>query len=283
MGVPIAERLHGAGHELVLYNRTRSKATELAERCDAEVVERPAELLSLADACLTVVADDQALEEATLGAEGLLAGARPGTVLVDMSTVSVGASRRVAAAALERGVDVLRAPVSGNPGVVRAGNLAIIVSGPRATYDRLTPMLHDVGPNLFYVGDAEQARVVKLALNVMIAGTAALLSDALELAERGGVDAALLLEVAGGSAVGSPFVRYKTEPLLRGDYSATFTTDMMRKDLELVRKQADASGASLGLAGELARLYDASAAAGHGDEDLMALRLLAHDRREGTQ
>jgi 3-hydroxyisobutyrate dehydrogenase-like beta-hydroxyacid dehydrogenase len=278
MGTAIAERLQAAGHDLCLYNRTREKALAVAQGGGCEVAENKAELLAIADVCFTVVSDDDALEQAVLGSDGVLANARSGTLLIDMSTVSVSCSARVAAAAGERGVAYLRAPVSGNPGVVRAGNLTIIVSGPRTRYDQSTPLLTDIGPHLYYVGDTEQSRVVKLALNLMLAGTAALLADALELADNGGVDVGTMLEVTAGSAVGSPFVRYKTEPLLRGDYSATFTTDMMRKDLRLISEQASSSGASLGLAAGLTRLYEESSEAGYGDADLMALRLARSDR-----
>jgi 3-hydroxyisobutyrate dehydrogenase-like beta-hydroxyacid dehydrogenase len=269
MGVPIAERLLQAGHELVVYNRTAAKAQPLAER-GATVLAEPRELLQRADAGILMVADDAALEDMT-GA--VLEGARSGTVLIDMSTVSPAASARAAAAAADRGVDFLRAPVSGNPGVVRAGRLAIIVSGPRSRFDDLRPMLEDVGPKVTYVGPGEEARVIKLALNLLLAGTAAVMAETVALAERVGVDTANLLEVMAGSALGSPFVAYKTEPLLREDYSATFTTDMMRKDLELVRAQAAAAGVPVEVADTLQRVYDETSAAGHGDADVMSLLL----------
>ena len=270
MGTAIAERLLAAGHDLNVYNRSAAKAKPLVER-GAQLCTRPSELLQLSDVCLTVVSDDNALLQSTLGREGVIAGARPGTTLIDMSTVSVGASARVAAAASTHGVTYLRAPVSGNPSVVRAGRLAIIVSGPLASFDAVGPLLEQIGPSVYYVGDAEHARVVKLALNLMVAGTAALMAEAILLGERGGVDAATLLDVMSGSAVGSPFVKYKLDPLVRGDYSATFTTDMMRKDLALIRAQARRTHTQAELATRLQRLYDRASIAGWGDSDLLAL------------
>lgn len=279
MGAAIAERLIDAGHDLRVYNRTRAKADAIAA-LGAQIVDEPVELLRFTDVCLTVVTDDTALEEVVLGPTGILAGARSETALVDMSTVSVDVSARVAAAADARAVDSLRAPASGNPSVVRAGTLAMIISGPRSRFDSLRSLLEAIGPQLYYVGSDEQARVVKLALNLMVAGTAALMSEALVLGERGGVDLATLLEVMAGSAVGSPFVKYKTKPLLSGDYSATFTTDMMRKDLALIRAQADASGTAVQLASRLQRLYDELSAAGYADADLMAQLPLLRDASE---
>jgi 3-hydroxyisobutyrate dehydrogenase-like beta-hydroxyacid dehydrogenase len=285
MGVPMAERLLAAGHELVVWNRTRAKAEEFADGAEsggaARVADSPAELLADGGLCLTMVADDAALERVALGdgaapghvaSDGILGGASGGT-LVDLSTVSVPASQRVAEAAKRVDVAYLRAPVSGNPGVVRAGNLAIVVSGPRETYEETKPILEAIGPHLYHVGAAEEARVAKLALNLVVAGTAELMAEAIVLGEAHGLDPKDLLEVMGASAVGSPFVKYKTEPLLKGDYSATFTTAMMCKDAGLIREAAGEHGLDLPVAGLLETLLEATIDAGHGDEDFMALLL----------
>jgi 3-hydroxyisobutyrate dehydrogenase-like beta-hydroxyacid dehydrogenase len=269
MGLPIAERILDAGFPLAVFNRTRSRAEPLATR-GASVLAAAAEALEQADVCVTMLADDEALE--SVAAE-LLGSAGPGTTLIDMSTVSVAASERVATQAAEAGVDYLRAPVSGNPTVVRGGTLTIVVSGPEDAARRLGPLLHAIGPNVFYVGDGERARVVKLALQVMIGGLAELLGEALVLGEAQGVDRAQLLQVIGASVVGSPFVAYKTEPLLRDDYSATFTTAMMAKDIDLVLDVADGHGLVLPLTRDLRQQLERTAAGGHADEDFMALYL----------
>jgi 3-hydroxyisobutyrate dehydrogenase-like beta-hydroxyacid dehydrogenase len=277
MGVPIAERILAAGHRLTVYNRTPGKADDLVAS-GAAVAGSPAGLLDDADVCITMVADDAALEAVTTSETGVLARARPGTVLVDMSTVSVAGSGRVAEAAGERGVEYLRAPVSGNPGVVRAGNLTIVVSGQHETFERVEPLLRDVGPNVYHVGEADEARVVKLALNMMIAGTAELMAEAILLGDTGGVSRATLLEVMGNSAVGSPFVKYKTAPLIEDDYSATFTTAMMRKDLVLALALAGDSGLPLPVTTELEALLGSTVEAGYGDADFMAQLLVMRDR-----
>ncbi|HJU48097.1 MAG TPA: NAD(P)-dependent oxidoreductase [Gaiellaceae bacterium] len=271
MGIPIGERLLEARLPLTVFNRTSAKALPLVER-GAEQAPSAAGLLAETDVCITMLADDAALDAVT-GGGGVLEGARPDTVLVDMSTVSVAASARAAAAAERAGVHFLRATVSGNPVVVRAGNLTIIVSGPRDAYARVEDVIRAVGPNVYWVGGADEARVVKLALQVMIAGTAQLMSEALALGEAGGVSREVLLEVMGNSAAGSPFVKYKTEPLLRDDYAATFTTSMMLKDTELVREQAAASGLSLPLVDLVDDLLRRATADGYGELDFMALYL----------
>jgi 3-hydroxyisobutyrate dehydrogenase-like beta-hydroxyacid dehydrogenase len=267
MGSAFADRLLDAGFELMVHNRSPGPADPFARRGVA-VAASPGELAAGADVVLTSLSDDAALASV---AAVVLSEARPGAVLVDTSTVSPEASARVAAGAAAAGVEYLRAPVSGNPGVVRAGNVAFIVSGPSAAFERAEPVLRAIGATIHVVGDAEQARVVKLAVNLVIAGLAQLMAEALVLGERSGVSRADLLATMGGSAAGAPFVKYKTEPLLRDDYSATFTTNLLEKDLALVLAAADAAGARLPLAEEIKEIVRDAIEAGYGDDDFMAL------------
>jgi 3-hydroxyisobutyrate dehydrogenase-like beta-hydroxyacid dehydrogenase len=269
MGTALAERLLEAGYPLVVHNRTVEKAEPHVDR-GASLAETPAELAEAVDVVLTSLANDEALDHV---AEKVLAAARPGTVLVDLSTVSPAVSSRVAALADDASVDYVRAPVSGNPTVVRAGTLTLMVSGPRDALERVEPVLRAIGPTIHYVGDGEQARIVKLAINLMIAGLAQLMSEALVLGEAAGVSREALLEVMGSSAVGAPFVKYKTGPLLEDDYSATFTTALMEKDIDLVLDAADDSGVELPLARDLKALLRAASEAGYADDDFMALYL----------
>jgi 3-hydroxyisobutyrate dehydrogenase-like beta-hydroxyacid dehydrogenase len=277
MGSAFADRLLDAGFDLTVHNRSPGPAEPFARRGVA-LAASPAELAAGVDVVLTSLSDDGALESI---ARAVLDAARPGAVLVDASTVSPEASARVAERAERAGVGYLRAPVSGNPVVVRAGNVAFVVSGPKAAFERAEPVLRAIGASVHVVGDAEQARVVKLALNLVIAGLAQLMAEALVLGERSGVSRAALLETMGGSAAGAPFVKYKTEPLLRDDYSATFTTNLMDKDLDLVLATAEAAGARLPLACELKELVRGAIEAGYGDDDFMAL--FPHLREASTR
>ena len=278
MGTAFAERLLQAGYPLQLYNRTAEKAEPLVAQ-GARSLDTAADLASAVDVVLTSLADDGAFE--AVAAEAV-AAARPGTTLVDLSTVSPAASARVASLAEAASVDYLRAPVSGNPTVVRAGNLSLIVSGPREALERVEEVIRVIGPTVHHVGEGEQARVVKLAINLMIAGLAQLISEALVLGEAAGVSRAALLEVMGSSAVGAPFVKYKTDPLLRDDYSATFTTALMEKDIDLVLDAAEQEGVLLPLARELKSLLRETVEAGYAEDDFIALfaHLRAGSREE---
>jgi 3-hydroxyisobutyrate dehydrogenase-like beta-hydroxyacid dehydrogenase len=270
MGEPIAERLLDADYPVSVWNRTPYKTAPLVER-GAMQLASPVEALRAADVCVTSLADDAALEDVVLSEEGVLSGARPGTALVDVSTVSVAASEHIAERAALRGVGYLRAPVSGNPTVVRAGTLTIMVSGPEDLATKLHPLLESIGPTVLYVGSDEAARVVKLVLQILIAGTAELLGEALLLGESNGVERSKLLEVIGSSVVGSRFVEYKTDPLLDDDYSATFTTSLMLKDVRLVLDLAAQKGIELPFAEHVSVLLEDAVERGHGDEDFIAL------------
>jgi 3-hydroxyisobutyrate dehydrogenase-like beta-hydroxyacid dehydrogenase len=267
MGTAFAERLLDAGYPLVVSNRTPKKAAALAAR-GAAVADSPAQLAEQVDMILTSLSDDGAFE--SVAAEAL-AGARPDSVLVDLSTVSPVASARVADRAEAASVGYVRAPVSGNPTVVRAGNLSFIVSGKDKDIDRVEPVLLAIGPTVNRVGEGEQARIVKLAINLMIAGLAQLMSEALVLGEAADVPRAAMLEVMGSSAVGAPFVKYKTEPLVREDFSATFTTALMEKDIDLALAAADEAGIELPLTREVKSHLRAAIEAGYADDDFIVL------------
>jgi 3-hydroxyisobutyrate dehydrogenase-like beta-hydroxyacid dehydrogenase len=277
MGSAFAERLLDAGYQLVVHNRNRAKTEPLTAR-GAAVAETVGDLAAAVDIVLTSLADDEALESV---AASVVASARPETILVDTSTVSPGASTRVATLAEQASVLYLRAPVSGNPGVVRAGSLTFIVSGPRDALERAEPVLLAIGPTIRVVGSAEQARIVKLAINLVIAGLAELMSEALVLGEASGVSRADLLETMGNSSAGAPFVKYKTQPLLNDDYSATFTTNLMEKDIDLVLEAAEAAHVRLPLAEEIKGLVRSAIEAGYGNDDFMALFL--HLRSQSDQ
>jgi 3-hydroxyisobutyrate dehydrogenase-like beta-hydroxyacid dehydrogenase len=280
MGTAIAERLMDAGHSVSVWNRTRGKAADLVNRGATE-------LDSASDAwhsevAITMLADSEALTALTLGPNGLAqSNAGRGKFLIDMSTVSPESSQQVAQVAAARGIRYVRAPVSGNPGVVRSGNLAIIASGSEDDCAAVKDVLGAIGPHIFRAGDGEAARIVKLALNLMIAGTAQLLAESVTLAESHGVDRAVLLDITAASAAGSPFVKYKSAALVADDYTSTFSTRLMRKDLDLILKSGADGGVPLPVTATVQQLLQACVSTGLGDLDFMSL--LIRLKREAGQ
>ncbi|MED7822097.1 NAD(P)-dependent oxidoreductase [Streptomyces chiangmaiensis] len=282
MGSAIAERLIGAGHKVSVWNRSKGKADDLVAGGAFEM-DALSEAWARSDVCITMVADSHALAEVALAPHGGLvhAAAGRGKTLIDMSTVSAEVSGYVAAAATAGGVKYLRAPVSGNPGVVRAGNLTIVASGDEDVFTSAESLLRDIGPHLFYVGEGDAARIIKLALNLMVAGTAELLAECVALAEAHDVRRDKLLEVVGASAVASPLVKYKIGPLLANDYTSTFSSRLMRKDLDLALEAAAAGGVPLPVTGVVQQLLQGCMSTGLGELDFMAL--LIRLQREAGQ
>lgn len=269
MGTAIAERLATSEYDLTVYNRSIAK-TEPFAADGVRVAATLDELIARVDVVLTSLSDDAAFVAVY---KTVAAAARPGTLLIDVSTVTPDASAAVAALVGAASLRYVRAPVSGNPSVVRAGNLSFIVSGERADADRAAPVMHAIGPTVHYVGAGELARVVKLSINLMVAGLAELIAEALVLGESMGVPRATMLGVMADSAVGAPLVKYKAQPLVDHDFSATFTTTLMQKDVRLALGLAERAGLRLPLASETATLLQASIDSGYADSDFMALIL----------
>lgn len=272
MGVALAERLLQGGHEVAVWNRSPAAAEPLVAQ-GATAVATPAALWDEADQVLSFLSDDRAVEAVWAGPGGILAPAGAGRIALEMSTISTTASARVAEAAAAAGVRYLRAPVSGNPTVVRAGNLTIIVSGDRAAYDDAEDFLAAIGPTTFYVGAGEEARAMKACLQILIGGIVELVCEALVCGEANGLERAMMLQIIGKSAVASPLVGYKTAPLVAKDYSPTFHTKLLTKDLTLAIDAAAEHGVRLPVTEHLRELNVACVADGFGELDFMSYLL----------
>ncbi len=270
MGAALVARLLKAGYEVLVYNRTRSKAEPLA-RLGAKIVDSPADLADR-DIVATTVAGSEDFAEVVLGPTGLFS--RPGRapqVLIDSSTVSTEVSEQVRGEALRRGTALLAAPVSGNPEVVKSGRLSVVVSGPRAAYDRALPTLQEFGSRVTYVGEGERARLVKICHNLLLGVVTQSLAEITVLAERGGIARADFLDFINGSVLGSVFTRYKTPGLVHLDYAPTFTGHLLRKDFELGLAAGRALNVPLPAAALVHQIVLQLIGSGLGDLDFAAL------------
>jgi 3-hydroxyisobutyrate dehydrogenase-like beta-hydroxyacid dehydrogenase len=281
MGGAMAGNLLDAGWTVHGWNRTASRCDPFAER-GMVVASTPREAAAAAETVMVSLYDDQALLDTVEGDDGIAAGCGPKTVVVEASTVAARTSSRAASAVEKRGATFLRAPVSGNTVVAAAGNLAFLCSGDRAAFERCSDLFDVLGKSTRWLGEGEEARYAKLALNLVIGGTTQLLAEALGLAEAAGIERRSMLELMQESAVGSPFVAYKTEPLVADDYSPTFTVDGMRKDLRLLFEAADeAGGVPLPAAALTDQLLAACQGLGWGAEDFAVLVRLVQQLRDG--
>jgi 3-hydroxyisobutyrate dehydrogenase len=281
MGAALATRLLEAGHDVSVYNRTRSKA-ETLQSLGARVVDRPVDLADR-DVVFSMVSAPKDLVAVTVGDGGLFTadGVAP-RILVDSSTVSEQASAQTRAAAAERGTQLLAAPVSGNPSVIAAGKLTVAVSGPRAAFDEVESLLNLFGRGVTYVGDGEVARLVKIAHNVFLGVVTQSLAEVTVLAERGGVSRAAFLEFLNDSVMGSVFSRYKSPALVNLDFTPTFTNILLNKDIELGLEAGRKLGVPMPIASATGQLVASAIGAGHTTQDFATL-ILEQARRSGYE
>jgi 3-hydroxyisobutyrate dehydrogenase len=270
MGYALATRLLDAGCDLAVYNRTRSKAEPLAD-LGAKVVDAPAELADR-EVVFTMVAGPEDFKAVVLGENGLLSnsGAVP-SVIVDSSTVSPEASAQVRAETEVRDVALLAAPVSGNPSVVDAGKLTVVVSGPNDAWEAARPYLELFGAGATYVGEGDGARLVKICHNLMLGVVAQSLAEITVLAEKGGVSRAAFLEFLNKSVMGSMFTRYKTPAIVNLDFTPTFTPALLYKDFRLGFEAADEHGVPMPVAAAAQQVVQTLMGFGYDDTDFMAL------------
>ncbi|MDN3496251.1 NAD(P)-dependent oxidoreductase [Planococcus sp. APC 4015] len=270
MGFQLAKRLLDAGYPVAVYNRTRSKAEPLTE-FGATIVDRPVDLADR-DIVFSMVSASHDLENVMLGPDGLLTDpARAPRIIGDASTVSVEASETVRAAAEARGVGFLATPVSGNPKVISVGKLTVAASGPRDAYDEIEPLLQTWGRGVTYVGEAEVARIVKIAHNVFLGVVIQSLAEITVLAEKAGVTREAFLSFLNDSVMGSVFTQYKTPALVNLDFTPTFTNVLLQKDFDLGLAAAKSLGVVMPVASVTRNLVAQEVGNGNTEQDFASL------------
>jgi 3-hydroxyisobutyrate dehydrogenase-like beta-hydroxyacid dehydrogenase len=270
MGSALVRRLLDSGTEVWVFNRTRAKAEALVEH-GAKVVDRPADLADL-DVVFTMVGGPEDVLEVTIGDEGVLSrpDARP-SVIVDSTTIDSATSRTLRERAAAIGTEVLAAPVSGNPKVVKAGRLTVVASGPQTAFAKAGPYLEVFGRKVTYVGGEDEARLVKICHNLMLGIVAQSMAEISVLAEAAGVSRADLFEFINDSVVGSTFTKYKTPAFVNLDYSPTFTWHLLRKDFELGLSTADDLDVPIPTATLVHSIIVEGIELGYGDQDFASL------------
>jgi 3-hydroxyisobutyrate dehydrogenase-like beta-hydroxyacid dehydrogenase len=244
MGGRMARRLLDGGFALRGYNRTAAKAAALVA-AGMTLAPSPRDAAEGSDAVFTMVTDDAALEAVARGPQGILAGLRPGAILIEMSTVSPTVVARLAEEASARGAALLDAPVSGSPATLEAGQLSFMVGGDPAVLDRARPFLTAIGPTITHVGPVGLAKSMKIAVNQGLAVQMLSFAESVLLAEKAGVSRERAVEVLLKSVVASPMVKYRGPFVLGMPAEAWFDVDMIQKDLRLALDMARASGVTL--------------------------------------
>lgn len=269
MGSPMSQCLIGEGASVAVFDVVADNMSA-SVAAGARAGGSNHDVAADAEFVFSMISDDDVLRAVALGDGGVLSAMPAGTVYVDMSTVSPEVSGEVAVAANTAGIAFVRAPVSGSTILAEAGNLTIMASGPGSAYERCEPLFGAMAAIQFYVGEGEQARYMKLVLNLLAASTIAALAEALTFGRKGGLDWNIMLDVIGDSVVASPLIKYSLPPLKARDFSPAFSTDLMTKDMGLICQAAAGVGVPTEIADAVRQLYLATAAGGQGADNLTA-------------
>jgi 3-hydroxyisobutyrate dehydrogenase-like beta-hydroxyacid dehydrogenase len=270
MGGQIAGRLLAQGYVVNGTNRTAGKADALLAQ-GLVWHDTPRETAQESDIVISMVTDDAALATVTAGPDGILAGLEAGTVYVDMSTVSPRTSHNVAEQVASRGAAMLAAPVSGSVPAVESGSLAIIAGGSVDAFERAEPILRQLGSTVTHVEDARHALLLKLAINVSLAAQMLAFSEGVLLAEQGGVDRSVALDVITHSAVGSPMLQARAELVRELPDEAWFDVGMMQKDLRLALDSGRDEGVPMPSTRTADEMLSTARAAGYEHRDIAVL------------
>ena len=266
MGYPMAGLLIAAGADVKVYNRTAAKAEPLG----VEVVGKPSDLADR-DIIFSIVTDDTAIREMITGPGGVLSGSTLPKIISDSSTVSIETSMEMRAACEAKGVMFLATPISGNGHAVAAGKATLGVSGPREAYDIARPYIAALGRAETYIGAGDSSRLAKLAHNVMLGVVAQCLAEITVLCEKGGIKRADFLNYFNNSAMSSTFTNYKAPALVNLDFTATHTSKMLRKDLDLALKEAKDLEVPMPVTNLTRELVQALIGLGHGEDDFASM------------
>jgi len=273
MGGPMAAHLVAAGHDVVGVNRSRAPVDRLVE-AGGRGADSVQEAVGEADVVITMLPDSPDVEGVALGEEGVYAHAKPGTLHVDCSTIRPDVARALAAAAADRGLRVVDAPVSGGEAGAKEAKLSIMVGGDAADVAAARPLLEAVGSTVVHVGPAGSGQTVKAANQLIVAGTIELLAEALVFLEAHDVDTEAAIAVLGGGLAGSTVLARKAAGMAGRSFAPGFRVDLHHKDMGIVTSAARAAGVAIPLGTHVAELMASLRAQGHGDLDHSALLLL---------
>jgi 3-hydroxyisobutyrate dehydrogenase-like beta-hydroxyacid dehydrogenase len=266
MGGRVTKRLLDAGHTVTGYNRTKAKCQWLID-AGLQWAETPRQVAASADIMFSMVTNTTALQQVTEGPDGLLAGLSAGKIYCDMSTVSPAFSRDLAARAAAVGAQMLDVPVSGSVITLEQGNLSLMVGGDQAAFEKVKPILLDIGPKVNYVGANGQAVLMKIAINLSLTTQFLAFSEGLLLAEKGGIPREVALETMLNSVVASPALKYRGPFVLQMPDEAWFNVDMMQKDLLLALEMGRALNVPLSSVALSNEILTAARALGLAKED----------------
>ena len=267
MGAGIARRLHDAGYDVVVWNRTKAKADPLLE-VGMGWAETPRELAASVDALFTMLTNTAAIEAMADGPDGVLAGLRADVVWADMSTIAPDASVALAERVRAAGAYFLDCPVSGSPATLAAGQMSVMVGGDRRAFERVEELLHAIGPKVTYIGANGQAILTKVAINLALVVSVTAFSEGVALAEKAGVDRKAVVDAVLKSVIASPVIRYRA-PLLVDDTDVFADVELQQKDLVLAQELARQLGMAVPTCAATSEMLNAARSSNRSDRDFV--------------
>ncbi|MGD8882335.1 MAG: NAD(P)-dependent oxidoreductase [Desulfobacterales bacterium] len=276
MGTPMSTNLLKAGYKLTVFDIVPAAMKALVDQ-GANPAESPVEAAGQADIIISMIPDDPVLEEISTGTQGIFQGAKQGMIYIDMSTVSPATSARVSEAAEKKGIQYLRAPVSGSTESAASATLTILASGPREAFDQCRDIFEKLGQKVFYAGPGEQARYLKLLVNMMVGITSAMTAEALTFGKRGGIDWDLMIDIINNSVVASPLIGFKVQLLKERGFAPMFTAAQMAKDFDLALDAGRKTDTPMPLTALTRQLYGAMKATGKGELDYFGMVALMEE------
>jgi len=270
MGTPMAINLLKAGHKVTVHNRTRQKEEAVAA-ADARRAASPAEAAEGAEVVITCVSDTPDVEDIILGENGVIQGAAPETIVVDMSTVSPSATRRIAERLGEKGVHMLDAPVSGGSEGAQKGTLSIMVGGEEADLIKVRPVLEAMGKTITHVGPIGAGQLTKAINQIVVAGTYWGVAEGIAIGLKAGLDMQKVVQAVGGGAAGSWAMINRSGNMIKNSYPLGFKVRLHRKDLDIALDVARELGVTLPVTAYVEQVETGLIARGHGDEDISVI------------
>ncbi len=270
MGAPMALNLLKAGHEVTVHNRSREKEAPVVE-AGAKPAASPAEAAESAEVVITCVSDTPDVEEIILGETGVIRGAAPGTIVVDMSTVSPSATRRIAERLGEKGIRMLDAPVSGGSEGAQNGTLSIMVGGEEADLIKVRPVLEAMGKTITHVGPIGAGQLTKAINQIVVAGTYWGVAEGIAIGLKAGLDMQKVVQAVGGGAAGSWAMINRSGNMINNSYPLGFKVRLHRKDLDIALDVARELGVTLPVTAYVEQVETGRIARGHGDEDISVI------------
>jgi 3-hydroxyisobutyrate dehydrogenase-like beta-hydroxyacid dehydrogenase len=270
MGSLMAKRLLDQGYPMVVWNRTPEKARPLLD-AGASWADTPRDVAAASDVVMTMLTDSSASEEVICGRAGVIEGAHPGLLLVDMSSIAPDASRSIADRAKAAGIQMLDAPVSGSVAAVSSGTLGIMVGGERELFDRCQPILRHLGSKVLYTGSNGSGCVLKLLNNLIMGIAVEAVCEALVLAVKTGIDPALLLEITSSGGAQTAAMQSRGPRVLARDFTPRFSLGNQFKDLNNLVDMARNAQVPIPLGAAAREIYQSAIAHGKGDLDSAAV------------